>query len=266
VNPLPALPVLAGAVAYALRTRTLRQRGRPVSTTKQAWFWLGTAVVAGGVLIPDEPFAVHMCQHLLLGDIGPLLIVLGLTGALLRPLLAVPGLGRLRVLAHPLVALPLWSAAFVVWHLDGPYNAALRHPLLHAAEHFSFFAAGALMWAAVFEPLPGPAWFGTEAKAVYVLIVRAIGMGIASVFIWSGAEKRTGGLIMFSEGGIVTLVVFGWLFLRWTREAELRQQLIEQGHDPHLAGRRARYWPRLRQPPGRARSAPSPAARDTRSE
>src|SRR5690349_14415688 len=133
--------------------------------------------------MPDEPFALHMSQHLLLGDIGPLLIVLGLTGALLRPVLAVRGLGRLRVLAHPLVALAVWTIAFVVWHLDGPYNAALAHPLLHATQHFSFFVAGALMWAAVFEPLPGPAWFGTEAKAVYVLVVRAIGMGIASFFI-----------------------------------------------------------------------------------
>lgn len=266
VNPLPALPVLAGAVAYARRVRTLQRRGRAVPAAKQVWFWAGVVVVTGGVLIPDEPFAVHMCQHLLLGDIGPLLIVLGLTGALLRPLLAVPAVGRLRVVAHPLVALPLWTAAFVVWHLDGPYDAALQHPLLHAAEHFSFFIAGALMWAAVFEPLPAPAWFGTEAKAVYVLVVRTIGMAIASVFIWSSAEKRAGGLIMFTEGGIVTLVVFAWLFLRWTREAELRQQLIEQGHDPQLARRTARHWPRLQRPPARARSGPSPAARDTPSE
>jgi putative membrane protein len=216
--------------------------------------------------MPDTPFSVHMCQHLLLGDIGPLLIVLGLSGALLRPVLAVPALGRLRVLAHPLVALPLWAIAFVVWHLDGPYDAALRHPLLHAAEHFSFFAAGALMWSAIVEPLPAPAWFGTEAKALYVLAVRAIGTAIASAFIWGSAGKRAGGLIMFTEGGIVTLVVFGWLFLRWTREAELRQQLIERGYDSRLARRTARHWPRLQQPPGRARSGPSPAAPDTRSE
>ena len=57
-----------------------------------------------------------------------------------------PGLGRLRALVHPFVALPLWSAAFVIWHLDGPYQASLDHPLLHAGEHFSLFLAGALMW------------------------------------------------------------------------------------------------------------------------
>jgi putative membrane protein len=266
VDLLPALPVAAGGVAYALRARTLRARGRPVPRTKQAWFWSGVIVLLIAVALPDEPFGTHMTQHLLLGDIGPLLIVLGLTGAVLRPVLAVPGLRRLRVLAHPLVALPVWAVAFVVWHLNGPYAAALNHGLLHAAEHFSFFVAGAAMWAAVFEPLPGPAWFGTEAKALYVLAVRAIGMGIASFFIWGDPAKRTGGLIMFSEGGIVTLVVFAWLFLRWTREAELRQQLIEQGHDPERARRSARHWPQLQQPPGPTRSAHSRAARGTSSE
>jgi cytochrome c oxidase assembly factor CtaG len=227
------------------------------------------------LFLSDARFSTHMTQHLLLGDIGPLLIVLGLSGAILRPLLAVPGIGRLRVLGHPLVALPVWAATFIVWHLSGPYDAALRSDWVHAGEHISFFIAGAVMWAAVIEPLPGPAWFGTGPKAIYTLVVRAIGAAVASVFIWSSHsfytgyslhDQRAGGLIMFSEGGIVTLIVFGWLFLRWTREAELRQQLIEQGLDPRLAERRARHWPRLQQPPGRARSSPSPAAPDTRSE
>lgn len=266
MNPLPALPVLAGAVAYASRARTLRARGRPVPRAKQAWFWCGAAVLLVAVALPDDPFSTHMVQHLLLGDIGPLLVVLGMSGALLRPVLAVPALRHLRVLAHPLVALPLWAAAFVVWHLNGPYEATLDNSFLHAAEHFSFFFAGAAMWAAVFEPLPGPAWFGTEAKALYVLVVRAIGMTIASFFIWGDPDKRVGGLIMFTEGGIVTLVVFAWLFLRWWREAELRQQLIEQGHDPAQARRTARHWPRLRRPRAAHGSDPTRAARGRSSE
>ena len=32
---------------------------------------------------------------------------------------------------------------------------------------------------------------------------------------------------MFVEGATVTLIVFAWLFLRWTREAELRQSLLD---------------------------------------
>jgi putative membrane protein len=173
------------------------------------------------------------------------------------------------------VALPLWIVVLCVWHLPGPYNLALNHDYVHALQHVSFFVAGALMWAAVVEPLPGPAWFGTGAKAVYTLIVRAVGVVLASVFIWSNTafyerytvhDQRIGGLIMFTEGGIVTLLVFAWLFLRWSGEAERRQRLIEQGHAPERARRTARYWPQLQQPPGPARSAPSPAAPDRSSE
>lgn len=266
MDVIPALPAVAGGVAYARRVRTLRARGRATEGRKQVWFWLGLALVVAGLLLPDTPFAVHMCQHLLLGDIGPLLVVLGLTGPLLRPLLAAPYVGRLRVLSHPLVALPLWATAFVVWHLNGPYDASLRHPLLHAAEHFSFFAAGAFMWSAIVEPLPGPQWFGTAAKAGYVLVVRLIGTAIASAFIWGSAGKRGGGLVMLLEGGFVTLAVFAWLFLRWTQEAELRQQLIEQGYDSRTARRTARHWPRAPRPPGRARSGPSPGVPDRPSE
>jgi cytochrome c oxidase assembly factor CtaG len=266
VNPLPALPVVAGAIAYALRARTLRRRGRAVPWTKQIWFWAGIVVLLVAVALPDDRFSVHMVQHLLLGDIGPLLVLMGLNGALLRPVLAVPGLSRLRSLAHPLVALPAWAVAFTAWHLNSPYDAALGNSLLHAAEHFSFFAAGAAMWAPVVEPLPAPAWFSTGWKALYVLVVRAIGMGIANVFIWSESGKRTGGLIMFTEGGVVTLVVFAWLFLRWWREAELRQQLIEQGHAPEQARRTARHWPRLERPPAPPGSARPRATRDRSSE
>ena len=261
---IPALPAVVGVAAYERRVRTLRARDRAVPP--RAFVWVGSALVVAGLLLPDRPFAVHMCQHLLIGDVGPLFVVLGLSGPILRPLLAAPAIGRLRALAHPLVALPLWSAAFVVWHLSGPYDATLRNGTLHAAEHFSFFFAGALMWSAVFEPLPGPAWFGTGAKAAYVLVLRAVGSAIALALAWGPSSKHTGGLIMFFEGGVITLLVFAWLFLRWQDEAERRQRLIDRGTEPTLARRTARHWPRLRQPAGGARSAPSPAVRDRPSE
>ena len=40
-----------------------------------------------------------------------------------RPLLALPYLGRLRILTHPFVALPLWAVSLYLWH-------PLRHLLI----------------------------------------------------------------------------------------------------------------------------------------
>jgi putative membrane protein len=265
VEPLQVLLLFTAVVAYARRSRTLARRGRPVPGARQAWFFAGVTILLAALVSPlhaigeERLFYVHMTQHLLIGDLAPLAIVLGLDGRILRPLLALPVVGRLRVLAHPLVAFPLWVANFALWHLPAFYGAALAAGPVHALQHGLFFATGALMWAAVVEPLPGPAWFGAGPKALYVLAVRAVGTVVASVFIWSEVvfypgyagepgvgpsaltDQRIGGLVMFVEGGVVTVLVFAWLFLRWTREAELRQTLIDRGHDPAVAARAARY-------------------------
>jgi len=266
LEPLQLIPTLLVALAYAKRARTLARRGRPVPRGKQAWFYSGMAVVVLAFVSPVDRLGeerllyMHMAQHLMLGDIGPLLIVLGLTGPLLRPLLALPLVKHLRVLAHPLVALPLWAVNLYVWHLPVLYQAALEHDAVHALEHACFLWAGIAMWAAVVEPLPGPVWFGAGWKAAYVLAVRLAGALLANIFIWSGhpfypdyaagerlwgispqTDQVIAGSIMMVEGSIVTLLAFAWLFLRWADESDLRQRLEDVGTDPAVAARAARY-------------------------
>src|SRR4051812_30531689 len=116
LDPAPVCSAVAVGAAYAVRARTLSLAGRPVSAWKQICFHTGLVVFVLALVSPvdwigeERLFYVHMIQHLMLGDLAPLLIVLGLNGPLLRPVLALPGLGGLRHLAHPLVALPLWAA------------------------------------------------------------------------------------------------------------------------------------------------------------
>jgi cytochrome c oxidase assembly factor CtaG len=266
VSLAPLLPLMAVAVLYARRTRTLADAGREPRAARQASFYLGLILLAAALATPidtigdERLFWVHMSQHILIGDLAALALVAGLDGRVLRPLLAAPGVARLRVLAHPFVALPLWAVVLLGWHVPALYQAALSNDLVHALEHEMFLVTGMLMWAAVLEPLPGPAWFGSGAKAIYVVAVRLVGAGLASALIWSETafypdyapgelregispldDQAIGGGIMFTEGGIVTLALLAWLFLRWARESELRQSLAEQGHDPRAAARAARY-------------------------
>src|SRR5688572_30404879 len=106
------LPIAALGVVYWRRSRTLRRRGTSVPRWRQASFAVALVLLAAADLMPfeEELFFVHMLQHVILGDLAALAFVLGLTGPLLRPLLAIGPISRLRVLAHPLVALPLWTA------------------------------------------------------------------------------------------------------------------------------------------------------------
>ncbi len=194
-EPLQLVPLALGGFLYAKRARTLTRRGTPVAAWRYFLFSLGTALVVVALVSPiatlgeEESFAFHMVQHLLLGDLGPLCIVAGLTGPLLRPLLSVRAVRALRFLAHPLVALPLWTFNLYVWHLPYFWEAALRHDIVHALEHACFFTAGAIMWAAVVELLPGPEWFGTGAKMGYVLVVRLVSTVLGNVLIWDRGRR-----------------------------------------------------------------------------
>jgi putative membrane protein len=247
------LPIAALAVVYWLRARTLARRATPLPWWRQASFGLALVLLAAASLMPyeDEFFFVHMLQHVILGDLAALAFVVGLTGPLLRPLLAVGWISRLRVLAHPLVALPLWAINLYAWHVPRLYEGAIHHDAVHALEHMAFFGTGVLMWAAVVEVLPGPEWFGTAAKFGYVVVVRLLETVLGNVFIWSGtpvygtyddlADQGWAGTIMMIEGSLVTIGALAWLFLKLAAEGELRQQLLEQGIDPRAVRRAVRY-------------------------
>jgi putative membrane protein len=246
---------LAGAL-YWRRARTLARTGRPVPRRRIAAFAGGLATVFVALVSPidtigeERLFSVHMLQHLLLGDLGALLLVLGLNGRLLRPLLRVRLVQRLRVLAHPLVALPLWAANFVLWHLPVLFDAALRHDAIHALQHALFTGLGMLMWAALIEPLPGPAWFTAPWKVPYVLGMWLVMLVLSQVFIWSGhpfyiryglTDQRTGGGVMLVESLFTMLPALVWVLLQVLRESEARQRLVDAGASSASAARAARY-------------------------
>jgi putative membrane protein len=258
LEPLQVAPVLLLAALYAKRVSTLRERGTAPPLWRVALFALGIVFLLAALVSPvdfyaERSFGLHMTQHILLGDLAPLALLAGLTGPLLRPVLALRPVHALRVLAHPLVALPLWIANMVLWHLPFAYEAAIRHDLVHALEHLSFFTAGIVMWMPVLETLPAPAWFGSAAKLGYIVVVRLVSTLIANVFLWSGeifyapytdaglSDQAAAGAILMVEGSLVTIAAFAWLFLRLFSEGERRQELLEQGTDPRTVERAVRF-------------------------
>ena len=272
VAPLQLAPIAVVAIAYGVRARTLARRDQPVPGWRIALFALGIVLLVLAVASPiaavgeEELFSFHMVQHLLLGDLAPLCLLAGLTGPLLRPVLALPGVYRLRVLANPFVALPIWAANLALWHTPALYEAAVENGAVHALEHVCFFAAGIVLWLPVLETLPAPEWFGTGAKLGYIVGVRLVGTVIGNVFIWGGgafydvyedgddflglspsADQSLAGSLMMLEGSLVTIVAIAWLFLRMAQEGEVRQQLLEAGHDPRAVQRAVRYrrWQEL---------------------
>jgi putative membrane protein len=252
VDALPALPVVAGAAGYGLRARTLRTRGRPVPWSKQAWFWAGIAVLLVAVAVPDDRFSTHMVQHLLLGDIAPLLMLLALSRVIMRPLTRrLQSVERaLGPLAHPASALILWLALIYFWHLPSMYDAALEHSPVHALQHVSFFTAGVLVWWPLIQPVPmrkrltgmwtfgyiGAAklglaslglfltWTSTVVYTYYEHVPRVWGLSAIS-------DQNVGGAIMMVEQSVLLVSVLAVLFgrmLAQSEQDELRRERLEE--------------------------------------
>jgi putative membrane protein len=290
---VPALAVAGTAIGlpilvllywypYHVRTRTLAALGRPVPTWRRACFAAGLIVLAIALSPPvdklaDQLLFAHMLEHLMIGDVAALLIVLGLTGPVLAPLLRVRAIGWLRVFTHPVVAIACWAVNFYAWHIPALYQAALRHDALHALEHATFLGFGIAVWMALLGPLPKPRWFSNSAQLVYIIAVRLIGAVLGNAMVFAGnvlypiyragdahwhisplGDQITAGALMMVEESLLTIGLFCWLFLRVARQNDEKQRLLDYAAQNDItldeqragravaAGRGEELWERLR--------------------
>jgi cytochrome c oxidase assembly factor CtaG len=248
----PPMIVLLAIVSFSYfkRVSTLREDPRRrVSVIRQVSFACSILLLAGEPLSPlgawdDLSFTAHMVEHLLIGDMAALLMVLGLTGPLIQPLLRNPVIAAIRPLTEPIPALLFWIANLYFWHMPFAFQGALNHDLVHVLQHICFFSAGFNVWMAVFGPLPKPEWFGNIAKLVYIVVQRMFGVLLGNFFIFSGsvfypfyshtdnpfgmtplADQSVAGSVMMAEGSIISFVLLGWLFFKAASEGEESQRL-----------------------------------------
>ena len=178
-------------------------------------FAAGVAVVVAAQLAPlDDRFWTHMVQHLLIADVGPLLLCLGR-----------------RFPERPALALPAWAVSLGLWHLSVLYDATLDHRGVHLLAHACFLVTGIGVWAVLLGTrLPTP-W-----KLAYVLLMWLVSLALSQFFLWSGSsyydgytlsDQRAGGGVMLVEGSFVMLGVVVWLLLRLFDETEAEQRALE---------------------------------------
>jgi putative membrane protein len=250
-EPLQVIGVTAFGTAYALRAATLAREGRAVPMWRLTCYFCGLVLILVAFVSPlahlgDELVLAHMVQHLIIGDIAALLIVLGLTRSVLAPVMALKAFDRLRVLTLPMVALPLWIVNFYAWHIPALYDATVTNEFVHALQHTCFIAFGVLMWLPIAGPLPVPTWFGGGAQVAYTAVARLAMAGLGNILMWSGAvlytayaageaywgvapltDQSIAGVIMMTEGALVTLGVLAWTLLRWAARDTEKQHLLD---------------------------------------
>jgi putative membrane protein len=195
VSPDVSWSFVPGAIAVvAVLTALYVRRWREVeaSVGRLASFLAGMALVLVALVSPvdrlaEQLFFMHMTQHLLLLDLAPILVLLGLTKVILRP--ATRRLVRVEravgPLAHPVFAIGLYVVVMWIWHVPAMYDAALEHPAVHVLEHLTFAIAGGLYWWHLLSPIRSRRRLGGMGPVLYMvstkLLVGLLGVGLAFV-------------------------------------------------------------------------------------
>jgi cytochrome c oxidase assembly factor CtaG len=190
-----------------------------------------------------------MVQHLLVVDVSAILLILGLTRVVLRPVTRrVQRVERAAgPLAHPVTAVALYVAGMWLWHVPALYDGALRHAGLHALEHLTFAAIGLLYWWHLLSPIRSRHRLGGLGPVAYMFSGK-IGLGLLGVLLtfspsvlydfyaqlprfWglsAHADQSIGGALMALEQSLVMGAAIVWLFVRALGESEREEQHVER--------------------------------------
>ncbi len=228
------LGLLAGiGVAYAAAIRRY-----PTSPARKRAFAAGLVLAALVFVSPVTTLALHyllaahLFQNVAIAEWVPLLLVLGLAPPLAARLAANRAL---RLLTHPLVALPVWLVTYAVWHVPALYDAALRnHALLHL-EHLCYLAAGILLWWPVFQDAPHELASAQRAAYAGAAFLLASPLGLLLTFlpepiyafyqeapsVWGLdplTDQQIAGVIMAASEAVVFFGVFAFFVFRFLAE------------------------------------------------
>ena len=236
--------VAADAVGRARHPQRLPASVRHTLATTS--FYLGLLAVLVALEGPldhaaDTSQAWHMAQHVLLLTIAAPLLVIG--APLSRAAWVVPRswTGRIRrsravrtvFSATPALvafAIALQSAAIAVWHMPGPYQAAVRSPVVHASEHLVFLGAGVLLWWALVHT--SRAGLGIGVVALFVAALPGTAFGVLMTFArtpWYPVygtgpaalrDQQFAGVVMWAVGNTVYVIAAVALFAAWLARLE----------------------------------------------
>lgn len=255
-DPSVLLGVLALVLLYLrgwLRARGPREP-HPPGFGRLALFGAGILTILVALVSPldslgDQLMVMHMVQHMLLLDVAPILLILGLTKGLLRPVTK-----RLNTIerragffAHPAFAVLAYVGILWLWHIPAMYDRAQGNATVHALEHLCFFSVGALYWWHVLSPIRGrmrlrgmgPIAYMSSTKLLVGLLGVAIAFSPQIIYTFYAhkpdywgltplQDQSMAGLVMALEQSIVMGIALVVLFVQMLAESEREAERAER--------------------------------------
>jgi putative membrane protein len=254
--PIVLVALVAYLVLYTARWRRSRAEGgaRAAPVGRLILWCTGVLCLFIALISPvdelgEQLASIHMVQHLLIADLAPICLTLGLTKWILRP--ATRRIHRIERAAgpfgHPAFGVVAYVGGMWLWHVPALYNAALRNSTIHVLEHLTFAAAGLLYWWHLLSPIRSRLRLGGMGPVAYMastkLLVGFLGILLAFsptlLFTFYGADgtrwgmspltdQHVAGLIMALEQSIVMGVAIAYLFVRMLAESEEEARRAER--------------------------------------
>jgi cytochrome c oxidase assembly factor CtaG len=264
---LAPLSLLAGIYIWRFRQARREAGGRGAGVVQAAFFAGAMVALLAALVSPidglgeDYLFSAHMVQHVLLGDIAPLLLLLALSRVIMRPATRrLTGIERaLGPFASPATGIFLWLALIYVWHIPALYDAATEHAGLHLVEHVSFLVAGVALWWPLIQPVPmrrrltglQPLGYIGAAKAGLAALGLYLAWSTTVLYpyyeqtprIWGLSpieDQNVGGVIMMVEQSLTLVLVMVALFVRMLVQSEEEQRRRERLEEAEAARPNAR--------------------------
>jgi putative membrane protein len=269
LDPLFVLTVGAG-VLYAMGVRRLSERGRRWPPARSAAFAGGLVLVIlatqSGLAQYDRTlFSLHVVQHMLLGMVAPLLLVLGAPVTLALQASRRPAQQRLLrvlhsrpvlVVTHPAVVWVLFGSTLVALYFTGLYELSLRNDVVHAFVHAHFVVVGFLFMGYVVGIDSLAQGFGYGARLLYVLVLlpfhafvgvallgsdRVLASGWYSQVIrtWGSSpldDQRLGAGILWGAGELLGAIALGIVLFQWMRHEEREGARLDRRLDAERVG------------------------------
>lgn len=264
----PGLLLIVVIIGWLYSLAVTRWRHRfadtaPVKTSQQVYFYLGLLMyyVAEGSPLSLYShlysFSAHMLQQSFLYLVVPPLLLFGLPGWLLRPVLKPKAMKAfMQVFTSPLISLFVFNIVFSFYHIPIIMDTLMANMPLHELYKAIFLLAAFQLWFPVFCPLPEYNRMSELKKMGYIFVNGILLTPACALIIFAGSplyqayadvpeqylfmsvlnDQQLGGVIMKIVQEIVYAVALAYTFFGWyrrERKMEAEEDLMNESLIQH---------------------------------
>jgi putative membrane protein len=257
VDTTTVAALLVLAAAYIAISMTMQMR----PTARQGVAFIAALVailvaITGPLdeLTQERSFAVYIFQQMLLVFVVPPLLLFGLPGWMLRPVMTNKYVEPIaRVLTRPLFAFLLFAAVFTLVHYPAVCDRVCHIHPFYGSLHVLLLFTGTLLWWPLLSPLPEYPRMSYPMQILYLFLLMipmtavaapiTMAQSVLYTFYDGGthplgltpmADQVLGGLIMWVGQGVYIMFVFTAIFYRWSRWDDQEEPPINREAIPRL--------------------------------